>query len=148
MRIYYIHCAVAFCFPFPLAVAHATRCCSLGLAATTVFAVKQQGWKIGVMGDPRAGCRAVCLFTGVIGNVRVAAEGLPCAETRRHHRATQILQAIPFGKARVRGERVEVLSSCPANRDYPGVSFSEAPVFTGMEILQCKESKAISLHSN
>lgn len=43
---------------------------------------------------------------------------------------------------------MEAPSSYPVNRDYPGVSFSEAPIFTRMEILQCKESKAISLHSN
>lgn len=43
---------------------------------------------------------------------------------------------------------MEVLSSYPVNRDYPGGSFSEAPVCARMEILQCKESKAVSLHSN
>lgn len=41
-----------------------------------------------------------------------------------------------------------MLSSYPVNQDYLGVSFSEAPIFTRMEILQCKESKAVSLHSN
>jgi len=83
-----------------------------------------------------------------MGNVRIAAEGLPCAETRRHHRAAQILQAISCRNAHVRGAHVEVLSSQPVNQDYTRVSFSEAPIFTRMEILQCKESKAISLHSN
>lgn len=83
-----------------------------------------------------------------MGNVRVGAEGSPWAETRGHQRATQILQAGSFRRARVRGEHVEALSSYPANRDYPGVSFSEAPVSTRMGMLQCKESKAISLHSN
>ena len=130
---------------FPLSPRSCTQDCiySLRIAAMMVFAVKQQGWKIW---DPQTGCQAVCLFSGVIGNVQIAAEGLPCAEICRHQRATQILQAISFRKARVWGEHVEVLSSYPVNRDYPGVSFS--PIFTRMEILQCKESKAVSLHAN
>lgn len=136
-----------FVSPFPLQL-HTTLYLQLRETCNDCICSETAGLKNLGNEEPTNRLPGSLLFNGVIGNVWITAECLPCAEACRHQRATQILQAVSFQKACVWGGHVAVPHVYPVYMYFPEVSFLQAPVFTRMEMLQCKESNAISLCSN